>query len=116
MRGKIENTPPTESNPYQSPGSSESLVKKKTSRWIRRAILLNVVLVVIPLLCLLLLNLSINLWTAWEARTQDQDPVIYQHFFWFSASRWAVLSYFLVPNLILAGQFIFWKIRSTRKK
>jgi len=52
MRGKIENTPPTESNPYQSPGSSESLVKKKTSRWIRRAILLNVVLVVIPALFL----------------------------------------------------------------
>lgn len=115
-RDKLENTPLRGSNPYQSPASSQILLKKKAPRWIHRAFLLNGILAAIPLLSPLLLNISINLWTAWEATTQQADPVIYQHFFWFSASRWAVLIYFLVPNLILAGQFIFWKTRSTQEK
>jgi len=100
-------------NPYSSPTTVESLSTIQPPPWLRRLIVLNVTLLIIPFVCLVVAYSFIRLSAAWESATQTGDPVVYQHFFWINVDRWFATAYFLVPNGILAALFARWKFRST---
>ena len=87
----------------------------KPSTWLRRLIILNGTLLIIPLTCLMVAYAFIRLSTAWESATQPGAPIVYQHFFWINVDPWFALAYFLVPNGILAALFARWRFRSTKR-
>ena len=102
-------------NPYSSPTTTESLSTIQPPPWLRRLIILNSTLLIIPFVCLVVAYVLIRFSTAWESVTQTGDPVVYQHFFWINVDPWFATAYFLVPNGILAALFARWRFRSTNK-
>ena len=102
-------------NPYSSPTTAESLSAIKPSPWLRRLIILNGTLLIIPLICLVVAYAFIRLSTAWESARQLGDPIVYQHFCWINVDPWFAIAYFLVPNGILAALFARWRFRSTKR-
>lgn len=102
-------------NPYASPETVQSLATRQPPRWLRRAIILNALLLTIPLIGLTVFYAFICLSAACESATQTGDPVVYQHFFWITIDPWFASAYFTVPNGILAGLFARWEFRSTNE-
>lgn len=99
-------------NPYSSPTTAQSTSKMQAPPWLRRTVILNAMLVVLPLACLVVVYAFIRLSAARESATPTGDPVVYQHFFWINVDPWFAAAYFLVPNGILATVYACWKFGS----
>lgn len=92
---------------YSTPATAAFKSRAKP-RWLRRALILNGVLLAILMFLALVVFCWIWLDSEWEAATTAGDPVTYQHFIWIEVQLWPAVAYFLIPNGILLAAFFAW--------
>ena len=91
----------SEKSSYETVPSSASYPLKPNRVWLRRFVILNVSLILLPTL---ILTGSI-VWTRMEVAIENVqssgDPITYQHFFWVSVEPIPFMAYMAVPNALL---------------
>jgi hypothetical protein len=103
-------------NPYHAPAPTacEPLIKPQ---WRLRFLLLNGFLIAMPKILLLGSYLWIRLRAEGEQNPLTGDPVIFQQYYvWLEADVWTWVVYFLIPNVILIGIYLYWSYGQRRLK
>ena len=92
-------------NPYEPPNERISN-KAASTGWLRRFLILNGVLLAVPVSITLLIYATLRVDLAMKPDNINGDPVTYQQeFIGVSGPIWPVISFFVIPNLILIAVF-----------
>jgi hypothetical protein len=102
-------------NPYAAL-SQPSFSNATKSRWIRRFLILNAVLIVVPTLTLLAIYLWIELSIKSQTKPATNGPVLYEHSVSVDVDPWVPVACFAIPNMILAMAFAFSRFCSRRNE
>ena len=90
-------------NPYDAPTAVADHADGRT-RWFRRFLILNGVLLAIPLSVVIVVYASLRIESTMQPRTINGDPVTYvtydHEFVGLSGPIWPIVAFFVVPNLI----------------
>jgi hypothetical protein len=108
-----EQTVETVTNPYTPPTHrSDNLLTGR--HWLRRFLMLNSALILVPGLLLLAVYLSIEWSIRSQMKTSAGGPVLYEHSLWFDIEPLMAVAYLAVPNTILFAFFMYAFFRSQR--
>ena len=100
-------------NPYTPPTFRSGNIS--TGRhWLRRFLILNAALVLIPGLLLLAVYLSIEWSIRSQTKTSTGGPVLYEQSIWFEIEPVMAAAYFAIPNAMFFAFIMYGFFRSRR--
>lgn len=98
-------------NPYTPPTFRKGNIS--TGRfWLRRFLILNAALILVPGLLLLAVYLSIEWSIRSQTKTSTEGPVLYEQSIWFEIEPVMAAAYFAIPNAILFTFILYGFFRS----